>query len=237
MATKGFRFNRIIRLFPGVRVNVSKRSTSLSLGRRGAWFTVGPRGTRATVGLPGTGISYTTTSHHQTSEQPAEPNTDTEVRAHPVWGWLIIVLAIGGVVALVRGCAGSWKNKAAQSGVPRVYSKQMSAIPGQLLIFDHEHLGATLAARRTLEIIPTFGNEKSRLAADPKRGRYLVLMATPLADHADNLLEESALLEWVTQLFARNDCTQLGIQYCVSPELGGKILALHKQHIAARAKV
>jgi hypothetical protein len=52
----GFRFYRRLRLFPGVRVNLSKRGASLSLGRKGAWFTVGPRGTHETVALPGTGL-------------------------------------------------------------------------------------------------------------------------------------------------------------------------------------
>jgi hypothetical protein len=103
----GFRFHRTIRVLPGLRLNLSKSGASVSVGRRGAWFTVGPKGTRTTVGLPGTGISYTTSSHHQTSERPAEPNTDAEVRAHPVWGWLVMMLAIVGMVALVRACTGA----------------------------------------------------------------------------------------------------------------------------------
>jgi hypothetical protein len=103
----GFRFHRTIRVLPGLRLNLSKSGASVSVGRRGAWFTVGPKGTRATVGLPGTGISYTTSSNRHTSERPAEPHTEDEVRAHPAWGWLIFVLAIGCVVTLVRACVGS----------------------------------------------------------------------------------------------------------------------------------
>ncbi|MCU1317498.1 MAG: hypothetical protein JWN63_2820 [Candidatus Acidoferrum typicum] len=103
----GFRLSRRIRLFPGVRLNVSKSGVSASLGRRGAWLTVGPRGTRATVGLPGTGVSYTTTSpsssHHETA---VETPTDAEVRLHPVWAWLGIILAIAAVVAIVRARTG-----------------------------------------------------------------------------------------------------------------------------------
>jgi len=55
----GWRFQKRVRLFPGLRVNFSKSGISTSIGRRGAWFTMGPRGTRATLGLPGSGISYT----------------------------------------------------------------------------------------------------------------------------------------------------------------------------------
>ena len=54
----GFRFSRSLRLAPGIRVNLSKSGSSLSLGRRGATLNFSKRGTRATVGLPGTGLSY-----------------------------------------------------------------------------------------------------------------------------------------------------------------------------------
>jgi hypothetical protein len=53
------RFNRRIRLFPGVRLNFSKSGVSTSIGGRGAWFTFGRRGARTSVGLPGTGLSWT----------------------------------------------------------------------------------------------------------------------------------------------------------------------------------
>lgn len=62
----GFRFHRSFRLFPGLRINVSKSGVSESIGRRGAWFTIGPRGSRTTVGVPGTGLSYTE-QHHNSS--------------------------------------------------------------------------------------------------------------------------------------------------------------------------
>lgn len=54
----GFRFRRSIRLFPGVRINLSGSGPSLSVGRRGMSLNVGRRGARVTTGIPGTGISY-----------------------------------------------------------------------------------------------------------------------------------------------------------------------------------
>jgi hypothetical protein len=57
-----FRFRRSIRLAPGLRVNVSKRGASLSVGPRGATMNLSGRGTRSTVGLPGTGLSWSSLS-------------------------------------------------------------------------------------------------------------------------------------------------------------------------------
>lgn len=56
----GFRFRRTISIIPGVRLNLSNSSPSLSIGPRGASITVGRRGTYANLGLPGTGLSYRT---------------------------------------------------------------------------------------------------------------------------------------------------------------------------------
>jgi hypothetical protein len=58
------RFRRSIKIFPGLRINVGKKSASLSLGGRGAHVTLGPNGTRTTVGIPGTGLSSTHLSRH-----------------------------------------------------------------------------------------------------------------------------------------------------------------------------
>jgi hypothetical protein len=56
----GLRFQKRIRLAPGLTLNVSERGVSLSVGRRGATLNVGaPGGPRATVGMPGSGLSYT----------------------------------------------------------------------------------------------------------------------------------------------------------------------------------
>ena len=54
----GLRFQKRIRILPGVRVNVGLRGVSTSVGVRGASLTVGKRGVHANVGAPGTGLSY-----------------------------------------------------------------------------------------------------------------------------------------------------------------------------------
>lgn len=53
------RFNRRVSIIPGLRLNLSKRGASVSVGHRGGWITVGSRGARATVGIPGTGVFWT----------------------------------------------------------------------------------------------------------------------------------------------------------------------------------
>jgi hypothetical protein len=54
-----FRFWRRIRIAPGVTLNLSKSTASLSFGPRGAKHTISPRGNRVTAGLPGTGLFCT----------------------------------------------------------------------------------------------------------------------------------------------------------------------------------
>jgi hypothetical protein len=55
----GLRFNRRLRIAPGITLNLGKRGVSTSVGATGAKVTVGRTGVRGTVGLPGTGLSYT----------------------------------------------------------------------------------------------------------------------------------------------------------------------------------
>jgi hypothetical protein len=52
------RFYRRVRLFPGARINLSKRGASFSVGRRGAWLTMGHGRVRETLSAPGTGLSW-----------------------------------------------------------------------------------------------------------------------------------------------------------------------------------
>lgn len=56
----GFRFRKSVKIAPGVRLNFGKKSTSVSLGGKGARFTLNNKGKATTsVGIPGTGLYYT----------------------------------------------------------------------------------------------------------------------------------------------------------------------------------
>ncbi|QOY36017.1 DUF4236 domain-containing protein [Anaerobacillus isosaccharinicus] len=55
-----FRFQKRVKVAPGIRLNISKRGVSTSVGRRGGSVTLGRRGLYGNVGLPGSGLSYRT---------------------------------------------------------------------------------------------------------------------------------------------------------------------------------
>jgi len=54
----GLRVHEVLKIAPGLWVNLSKSGISLSLGGRGATVNLGRDGVRGTVGLPGSGLSY-----------------------------------------------------------------------------------------------------------------------------------------------------------------------------------
>jgi Protein of unknown function (DUF4236) len=54
----GFRFQRRLQLFPGVRLNFSRSGISTTIGVRGASFTLGGQGAHMNLGIPGTGLSF-----------------------------------------------------------------------------------------------------------------------------------------------------------------------------------
>jgi hypothetical protein len=69
----GLRFQKRIRIFKGLTINLSKTGASLSVGGRGATVNFSKRGTKTTVGLPGSGISYSTL-HKDSGEQASIPH-------------------------------------------------------------------------------------------------------------------------------------------------------------------
>ena len=55
----GWRWFKRIPIVPGLRLNLSKRGATVSVGPRGFTTTFGRRGRRTTFSVPGTGLSYT----------------------------------------------------------------------------------------------------------------------------------------------------------------------------------
>lgn len=55
----GFRFQKRIKLLPGLTANLSRKGVSTSVGTTGARVTLGHGQQRTTVGVPGSGISHT----------------------------------------------------------------------------------------------------------------------------------------------------------------------------------
>lgn len=52
------RFQKRIKIAPGLRVNLSKTGVSASVGKPGATVNIGKNGVQGTAGIPGTGLSY-----------------------------------------------------------------------------------------------------------------------------------------------------------------------------------
>ena len=99
----GMRFRKSFKIAPGVRFNISRRSTSLSFGVRGLRHTINSRGRRTTsVGVPGTGISWVESatiapSYPEVDEPDREP---IPVASGPSWWWVIgaLVILFGGLM-------------------------------------------------------------------------------------------------------------------------------------------
>ncbi len=93
----GFRFRKTIKLFPGVKLNLSKSGISTSIGVAGATVNVSKRGTRGTIGIPGSGISYSENLSAPT-DSDAEPVGDGG--GTPMAGMGFGALLLWGVVGL-----------------------------------------------------------------------------------------------------------------------------------------
>jgi uncharacterized protein DUF4236 len=69
----GFRFQKRIRILPGVRINLSKSGVSTSLGGKGLTANLNDENVKTTVGIPGTGLSYSQTSQARSGFRFAAP--------------------------------------------------------------------------------------------------------------------------------------------------------------------
>ena len=79
----GFRFRKSVKIAPGVRLNIGKKSVGISAGVKGARVSVNSSGrVTKSVGIPGTGLSYVTTSKiGGSSQSDKEPPNSTPVSA------------------------------------------------------------------------------------------------------------------------------------------------------------
>lgn len=75
----GLRFRKSFKVAPGVKVNLNKKSTSVTLGGKGVHHTVSSSGKKTTtVGIPGTGISYSETSGTTKNSKNTKQTKQTE---------------------------------------------------------------------------------------------------------------------------------------------------------------
>lgn len=91
------RFQKRIKLLPGVRLNLSKSGISASIGRPGATMNIGSKGAKITGGIPGTGLSHTeqlsTKRRIRPIEESVEP-LDEDPRAHETAIGIVIFVCV-----------------------------------------------------------------------------------------------------------------------------------------------
>ena len=91
----GFRFNKRVRIFKGLTLNLGKSGTSWTVGGPGASVNIRGKKLTGTVGIPGTGLSYRQDLSAR-STQPGEPlQPAPRPMARRVVFWLIVAVVLG----------------------------------------------------------------------------------------------------------------------------------------------
>ena len=86
----GFKFKKQINIAPGVRLNIGKKSASVSVGGKGLTNTFSTTGkTTTTVGIPGSGVYYSTSSGTKKETHSESNNADDLILSSGLpSGWL-----------------------------------------------------------------------------------------------------------------------------------------------------
>jgi Protein of unknown function (DUF4236)/Bacterial SH3 domain len=168
-----FRFRRSIGIFPGVRWNIGKKSTSVSFGPRGLKYTIGTQGSRTTVGIPGTGISYTqvhSSKPGSTTPPPPLPpasasmqNPAKRSRSKVFYALGLIVLAIWSLGKLSEQKAPKSSTATSSSPKQSIASYSPTAIP------------------RALPVRPPVTDEPSYFTQTPTRSNSMPATSHPSA--------------------------------------------------------
>ena len=99
------RFRKTIKIAPGIRLNIGKKSISTSFGVKGARHTVSSTGNKTnSVSIPGTGISWRKTTNTSGKKQrkelsPSKETTLPKKRIFPFLGIILIILVV--IIVLV----------------------------------------------------------------------------------------------------------------------------------------
>ena len=71
----GWRSRKSINIFPGVKLNINKKSVGVTFGGKGAHYTINSKGTKtSSVGIPGTGLYYTDSIRKKKKEENIKSN-------------------------------------------------------------------------------------------------------------------------------------------------------------------
>ncbi len=112
----GFRFRRRLTIIPGVRLNLSRSGTSVSIGGHGATVNYSKRGKRATLGLPGSGLSYSTYQRHDDpGGQPLAPLRTAPLGRNGIMVAFFALVVLVAVVFMVSAAVGPVRSAAPQT--------------------------------------------------------------------------------------------------------------------------
>lgn len=99
----GWRFQKRVRVIPGITLNFSRKGVSTSIGGRGARVTLGHGKTRSTVGIPGTGISHTTITSNKRRARSRQQVNPQSAPGRPVFLWFFwLLFCLWLLIALLR---------------------------------------------------------------------------------------------------------------------------------------
>lgn len=91
----GWRYRKSIKILPGVRLNLNKKSRSISIGGKGFHTTFSSTGrVTKTVGIPGTGLYHTTSKTRKKSQNRANRPVEHSPRTYRVSSAIMLVLSI-----------------------------------------------------------------------------------------------------------------------------------------------
>lgn len=91
----GWRFRKSMKIAPGVRVNLSNKSTSVSVGGKGFRKTVSTSGKNTTtVSIPGTGLSHTSTTTHKKKQSTNNKHPQYSAKTYKNSGIVLQILAV-----------------------------------------------------------------------------------------------------------------------------------------------
>jgi Protein of unknown function (DUF4236) len=103
----GLRFQKRIRLFKGLTVNLSKSGVSWTAGIPGFRINVGQRGVKKTIGIPGSGLSYSEFTPHankpipeKSAHEPTPPIYVATTASKVMVGILLFLFVIGLLILL-----------------------------------------------------------------------------------------------------------------------------------------
>lgn len=98
----GLRFQKRIRLFKGLTLNLSKTGKSFSLGGRGASVNIRGDKMTGTVGVPGTGLSFRDRLDKPTEQLEVPTVYQVAGRSVNVWKILAVLLAVVVFMLLIK---------------------------------------------------------------------------------------------------------------------------------------